>query len=189
MNDYKPIFCPCGHIHMIPENVLDEAYTTGKEIMLICQNSGKIFYFGADETTDWCDEEEKTCYMVYSGEEHRKNFSITEQDFTPNGANHQIHTIFVDKGLSVPMMTGCNANAFFHGYFYDSREIDFSDVEYDKSITVEDIRERLEQHRQEQKVNMEKFIKETPPEYLKIISSRLVPGLDWAGTEYSDKGE
>lgn len=183
---YDVRFCKCGRIHMIPVDKIDEAVKVDKNLLHICGGCGTATIIGADKEPDW-DDPSKTIYNMYSHslpikEDGIKSISVS--DFSESENYKAYSEILYSQGLRVPMMTGEYANSFSFGTFYDMWYPDWYKIER-RGITVPEIMKFIENYKRDQRtVNMDRFIHETPDEYLEAISGYVVHGLDWKGTKW-----
>ena len=84
-------------------------------------------------------------------------------------------------------MTGEYARHYFCGRFADMWYPDFYKIQRG-NITLEEVKEFVDEFTKNQiVVNMNRFIRETPDEYLKEISGYLIRAFDWTGTQYERK--
>ena len=183
---YSMRICKCGHIHMVPEAKIDAAIKNDKVLMLVCRTCGDIQYIGADKTYDWFEEGNKPVYNMFSCEAKHDNFSIGQECFITDGESggRGINEILFSTGLKVPMLSGEFASQFFYDRFYDNWYPEFNELTK-PGITEKEIQEFIDKfHKNRSTVNMERFIKDTPDEYLREISGYIVRAFDWKGTKY-----
>ena len=48
MSKYDVRICGCGHIHFVPNEMIDEAIDNNKNVLLICGGCGQATMIGAD---------------------------------------------------------------------------------------------------------------------------------------------
>lgn len=187
MRKYDMRICSCGRIHMIPMEKIDKAIENNKNFLYICGGCGRASIIGADIEQDWY-EEDKLCYNMYSGKVFEyKDGSINVEDFTEHDNKKAISEIFYSHGIKVPMMTGEYARSYFCDQFADMWYPDFYKIQRG-NITLEEVKEFVDEFTKNQiVVNMNRFIRETPDEYLKEISCYLIRAFDWTGTKYERK--
>lgn len=186
-NKYDMRICKCGRIHMINNDVLDNALQQDKNLLLICAGCGYATLIGADIEQDWI-ETDKTCYMMYScGFSECKNTSINATDFETTEHNKGIFKILYSHGYKVPMMSGMYATDYFNGKFSDRWYPDFYKIQR-RDITVDEIMQFIDKYTHDRTtVNMNRFINETPDDILEEISHYCINGFDWKDTPYEKK--
>lgn len=189
--EYDMRICSCGRIHMIPEKKIHSALRANKNLGCICGGCGKIIAIGADAHPDY-DEPEKTCYDMYTFDvnlnEVHPTIEITPNAFT-TGINGMkpFSELFYSLGIKVPMMTGEYARSYFGDTFCDMWYPDWYKVER-IDVTVDDFKKFIADFKENQKtVNMDRFIHDTPEEFLQIISRYWIKAFDWRGTKYDNK--
>ena len=184
MRKYDMRICSCGRIHMIPMDKVNNAIEKNKNLLYICGGCGNASIIGADIEPDWY-EKDKLCYNMYSSKVFEyKDGSINVEDFTEHDNKKAISEIFYSHGIRVPMMTGEYARSYFYGTFADMWYPNFYEVQR-SDTTVEEFRQFINDFTINQTVvNMNRFINETPKEYLEEISSYLIEAFNWKGTKY-----
>lgn len=191
MRKYDMRICGCGRIHMIPVEKVDNAIHANKNLGVICGGCGSILAIGADAHPDW-NEPEKTCYDMYSFDvnlnEVHQSIEITPEAFTTGILNMKpFSELWYDLGIKVPMMTGEYARSHFGDHFCDMWWPDWYKVQR-SDVTVEDFQKFIADYTHNQRtVNMDRFIHETPDEYLEEISHYWIKAFDWRGTKYDNK--
>lgn len=191
MRKYDMRICGCGRIHMIPVEKVDNAIHADKNLGVICGGCGSILAIGADAHPDWV-EPDKTCYDMYSFDvnlnEVHQTIDITPEAFTTGIMNMKpFSELFYSLGIKVPMMTGEYARSHFCDYFCDMWWPDWYKVQR-SDVTVDDFKKFIADYTHNQRtVNMDRFIRETPEEYLEEISHYWIKAFDWKGTKYDNK--
>lgn len=188
---YDMRICGCGRIHMIPFKKVENAFHANKNLGCICGGCGNIIAIGADAHPDY-DEPDKTCYDMYTFDVNpndiHETIEITSEAFTSGILSMKpFSELFYSLGIKVPMMTGEYARSYFSDQFCDMWYPDWYKVERN-DITVEDFKKFIIEFKENQKtVNMDRFIRDTPDEYLEEISHYWIKAFDWRGTKYDNK--
>lgn len=191
MRKYDMRICGCGRIHMIPIEKINNAIHADKNFGLICGGCGSILAIGADVHPDWY-EPGKTCYDMYSFDvnlnEVHQSIEITPEAFTTGILNMKpFSELWYNLGIKVPMMTGEYARSHFGDSFCDMWWPNWYKVQR-SDVTVEDFQKFIADYTHNQcTVNMDRFIHETPEEYLEEISQYWIKAFDWRGTKYDHK--
>lgn len=186
MRKYDIQVCKCGHIHAIPNEKINAAIESNKNLLLICGSCGHASLIGADIDVDMFDSTQ-TVYLMYrfdfKGAEDTK--IITEDIFVESKDSKAISEIYYDVGIRVPMKTGYSANSYINGVgFSDTTYPDFTKL-LNTNITINAVKDFIDTSVHDSNtVNMNRFINETDSEILNEISNYLIDGLDWKGTEY-----
>lgn len=181
MNKHTVRFCKCGKIHLIPNDKLDKAYKSDKDLLFVCADCGAASIMGADKEADGA----YIYYLTYSYDFSDKSTSITQDCFSGSKSKKAISEIYYSHGIKVPMKNGYYATRYFNDMFMDDRFISnlYEIDRYD--VSPEEVHEFIEKTKHEMcTVNMVRFIRETPDEALEEISKYYVPAFDWSGTKY-----
>ena len=162
------IFCKCGHIHIVSDELIDKAIANNKDHLLICASCGASYAIGADYAGP-----DEGYYM------HR--YQLNEGVM----AAERFSGIVYSKGYEVPMMSGYSANYYFNGRFSDERAVTTNEIKHRMirdRIQFEEAFERINKDRHT--VNMNLFIQRTPDSVLNQLCSYHIDGFDWSGTKY-----
>ena len=182
---YNMIICDCGRIHMIESERISKALDNNKDLLAICANCGNGFILGGDRDYDWIDgDPESTIYMMYNKPlSTDKDVIIEADDFKTTKECKGIEEILYTHGVKVPMISGEYADKYFDGIFFDS-SCNYDKI-YEKDITIKEIINFIDESKtKRQKVDMDRFINETPEDMLDEISNYYIDGFDWSGTKY-----
>ena len=190
--EYEVRFCRCGHIHVFPFSLVEDAIKADENLLLICADCGKASMIGADiiDGGYYGDEEGKTCYDMYANDfAAYDNKLITKNFFRRHKTHKALNKIYYSHGIEVPMMTGSNANYYYNGEFCDSSEPNWYELDlakhYDCDLSKEEILAFINKHRSNKwKVDMKRFIHDNDEDKIRAISNYLVKGLDWHGTKF-----
>ena len=166
------IFCKCGHIHIVSDELIDKAIASNKDHLLICASCGASHAVGAD-------------YMGSDEGYYMHRYGLKEEVMSPENINKRFSEVVYSKGYEVPMKSGYSANYYFNGRFSDERAVSMDEVKYRMMmdhIQFEEAFERLNQDRHT--VNMNLFIRMTPDSVLDQLCSYNIDGFDWSGTKY-----
>lgn len=181
---YEIKICSCGRIHAIPEEKIDQAIESEKDLLVICGGCGTATLIGADVVPDF-DNPSEDCYEMYARKfVHNHDKSIVVDSFNGNDEGKAISEIYYSNGYKVPMMTGNYATDYLYERFSDKWYPDFYKIER-KDITVSEIMEFINNYKHDRKtVNMPRFIDETPDEILEELSNSIILAFDWKGTKF-----
>ncbi len=190
---YEIRFCSCGTIHFIPTEKIDNALKNDKDLLWICGRCGAAVRIGADREPNWIDDSPdapEEIFNMYSYDlnpnMHKQSISITPESFKNTKENKGLSEIFYSAGIQVPMMSGNAARMHNrHGeYFLDIWWPDWYKIER-SDITKEEIMEFISKYKEDCKtVNMTRFIRETPKEYIELLAQSWCKEFNWDGTEY-----
>ena len=190
---YEVRFCSCGHIHVFPFSLVEDAVKADEHLLLICADCGKASMIGADilEGGYYGDEEGKTCYSMYTSDFSKYDSKLITKNFFRRHKTHKaLNKIYYSHGLEVPMMTGYKANYYYDGEFCDGSEPDWYEIDHTGDLSREEIMAFINKHRSNKwKVNMERFIRNNDEDKIRAISNYVVKGLDWRGTKFEYKPE
>lgn len=174
---YSMYICSCGRVHMIPNEKIEEAIVQEKVLVYICGGCGAIRIIGADESVDG--------YSMFS---YRINYDydnpISLEDIFVREKCKPYTEILYSPGIRVPMKTGMCARSYNSDHFCDTWHPDWSKIEW-RGITTKKFLEFINKYKRDQvTVDMDRFIRETPDEYLDDISKYCITAFDWNGTRW-----
>lgn len=169
---YLLIFCKCGRIHAIPREEHDRIVTSGKRILMVCNSCGKMSMIGADRF----DDEGSFGYSLYNIDiTNRGTRKIDSKWLKKESVDH----ILYSEGYKVLMATGCYANTFTNGKFYDFSCTDIPEALLEGK-TIKELKQDLKKYYEDRStVNMGYILNHFPKDIIEALKGYKIDNLKW----------